>query len=223
MQFGKAERNAIHRAVAAGGLEPAECRLEEGRRRLAVIHELSNSYFGVSRYFPEPSPLQPFPAYRVRRVVGDRRPAIRTARHWSTVIELVKEWASEITEPDLWAAQKGEPFSSSDQYENIRNDPFTQDEQTQIVARLEEVKLHVLKYELSAEQTAGIERRLDDLKETSKRVGRKDWITMVYGAAFGMVVDDLVPAKIVQEILAIIMHGVAHLFGFGGPLPPLPP
>jgi ElaB/YqjD/DUF883 family membrane-anchored ribosome-binding protein len=140
------------------------------------------------------------------------------------VIDLATKWAEEISEPDLWSkVQHDQVFPASGEYEDIRNDPFTPDEQMQIAARLEEVKQQVQKYELSVEQTAGIERRLDQLKETSEHIGRKDWITMAYGAAFGMLVNDLVPAKIVQEILAMIIHGVAHLFGIGGPPPPLSP
>jgi len=61
--------------------------------------------------------------------------------------------------------------------------------------------------ELTAEQISGVEQKLDDLVEASKRVGRKDWLTMLYGAAFGMIVNDRVPAHIVQAVIAMTIHG----------------
>jgi hypothetical protein len=160
VRFEKPQRNAIYRAIAAGGLEPAECKLEEGSWRPRVIHPPSDSYFQVGRSmsFSEAAFVLPVPAYRIRRAVGGRRPAFRTGRDWAAVIDLVREWAEEVTEPDLWAdAQHGRVFPPGDQYEDIRNDPFTPDEQMQVVARLEEVKQYALKYELTDEQAAGIE------------------------------------------------------------------
>ncbi len=75
--------------------------------------------------------------------------------------------------------------------------------------------------ELTAGQMAGIEDRLADLGEAAKRVGRKDWLTMLYGAAFAMIVNDLVPTDVVQHILSMAATGLAHLIGIGGPPTPI--
>jgi len=77
--------------------------------------------------------------------------------------------------------------------------------------------------ELTAEQVEGIEQKLDVLTEASERVGRKDWLVMVYGAAFGMIANDSVPAHLVQNIIAMTIHGLGHIFGLGGLPPALPP
>jgi hypothetical protein len=53
--------------------------------------------------------------------------------------------------------------------------------------------------------------------------GRKDWRIMLYGAAFDMIVTDQVPPHIVQSILMMAIHGVAHILGVGGPPPSIAP
>ena len=57
--------------------------------------------------------------------------------------------------------------------------------------------------------------------DASKRVGRKGWITMRFGAAFGMIVYDTVPPHVVQGIITSVVTGLGHIFGIGGPPPVL--
>ena len=66
-----------------------------------------------------------------------------------------------------------------------------------------------------------IEEKLDAVNEASARVGRKDWIMMLNGAAFSLIVNDLIPPHVVDAILRIVFHGIAHVFGVGGPPPPI--
>jgi hypothetical protein len=37
--------------------------------------------------------------------------------------------------------------------------------------------------------------------EASERVGKKDWLTVLYGAVFGMIVNDIDPPHAVQGLL----------------------
>jgi hypothetical protein len=89
--------------------------------------------------------------------------------------------------------------------------------------RMEEVKRRVRQTpELTQEQISGIEQKLDDLTEASERVGRKDWLVMLYGTAFGLIVNDAVPPHVVQSVITMAIHALAHVFGLGGPPPSLP-
>jgi hypothetical protein len=65
----------------------------------------------------------------------------------------------------------------------------------------------------------GVERGLDELREASTRVGRKDWLTMLNGAMFSLTVNDLVPQHVVQGAFQMLISGVGHIFGVGGPPP----
>jgi hypothetical protein len=46
---------------------------------------------------------------------------------------------------------------------------------------------------------------------------------MLYGAAFGMIVNDSVPPGVVQSIIGMVVHGLGHILGIGAPPPGLPP
>jgi hypothetical protein len=46
---------------------------------------------------------------------------------------------------------------------------------------------------------------------------------MLYGAAFGMIVNDRVPAHIVQAVIAMTIHGPWPSFGLGSLPSALPP
>ena len=141
------------------------------------------------------------------------------AKHeWSVILARVEDWASQIAAArDIWKdfiTDHGIPTASSDNIENI---PFNVSEREEIRKRLSQIPAQVReRYDLSAEQESGIGHKLDDLIAASERVGKKDWLVMVYGAAFGLIVNDEIPAHIVQGIITMIVTGVAHAFGIGG-------
>jgi len=76
------------------------------------------------------------------------------------------------------------------------NAPFTSEEQTQIPARIGEIKGYIrATYELTAEQMSRVEERLDNAEEASKRIGRKDWLMAFNGAVFSLFLSDLIPQQ----------------------------
>jgi hypothetical protein len=102
--------------------------------------------------------------------------------------------------------------------EEVSGAPFTAEEQATIAARIEEIKTEVRARDgVTVELYTAIEERLDGLKEASEHVRKKDWLTMLYGAAFGMIVNDGVPPHIVQAVITTVVTGLGHIFGLGGP------
>jgi tetrahydromethanopterin S-methyltransferase subunit G len=143
------------------------------------------------------------------------------------VLRLLNHWAGEvkyITENvDLWAEMQGSRDLLILDQGDIPNASFTPAEQAEISRRIEEIKQQARENpDLTARQISGIEQKLDDLVKAGARVGRKDWLTMLYGAAFGMIVNDTVPAHVVQGIITSVISGLGHIFGLGVPLA-LPP
>lgn len=147
---------------------------------------------------------------------------------WDNVLQQVVFWAGEVkyvTEtPDLWAElQKSRTVLAMAAEDEISNSLFAVEEQAEIAARIEEIKQQTRENpELTAAQISGIDNKLDELVDASKRVGRKDWLVMLYGAAFGMIVNDMVPAHVVQGIITTVITGLGHIFGLGGAPPSLP-
>ena len=149
--------------------------------------------------------------------------------YWGQLLAELKDWIGKVKfeheGADPWAEfeASGAMLAAAAQ-DVIGNRPFTAEEQAAIEGRIEEIKQQTREnLELSPEQVAGIEQKLDDFKEASERVGRKDWLTMLYGAAFGMIVDDTVSTHVVQGIITTVITGLGHIFGLASMPPALPP
>ena len=68
-----------------------------------------------------------------------------------------------------------------------------------------------------------MESGLEHAEKASRRMGRKDWITLFNGAVFSLILTDTITPDTAQHIILMAVHGISHLFGIGGPLPHLPP
>ena len=159
--------------------------------------------------------------------MGDRRADWRqlTAADWNQVIECLAAWAQEVKyetdTPDFWTELRQVPeILATAQAANASNAPFTPDEQAEIAHRLDEIKQLVREqFELSADQLDAIDQKVDELKEASERLGRKDWLMILYGSLVSTFVTGAVPSGVIQTVLTTVVHGIAHIFGFGGPPP----
>lgn len=48
---------------------------------------------------------------------------------------------------------------------------------------------------------------------------RKMWLYTFYGAVMSTFMTDEIPPHVIQIIVTTIVHGIAHIFGIGGPPP----
>jgi hypothetical protein len=147
---------------------------------------------------------------------------------WDQFLEQITYWAREVRyeldTPDFWAELKNSARVLAELDDELAdNRPFTQGERTQIAQGLDEVKEHVsATYHPAPEQMAVIERGVEELKEATERVNRKDWGLMFQGIILGWVVDAFVPPEAVHGILMVLLYGIAHIAGGGPPaIPPL--
>jgi hypothetical protein len=224
----KFQRNPIYEAIVAGGLDAHECELSEPTEsvgidvQVRISHGPSGSYFTIGG--------NALYGYTGTYVVGDSAISLPyKAITWFDVPKLVLRWAEEVKRdldtPDLWAELKRErEILTGTRYEAAENTPFTPAEQAEIAKQLGEIKEYVKKtYSLSSQQMSGIEARIDEASEAARRIGRKDWLLLFYGVMFSVIVTQLLPPEAVQQILAMALHGLDHLFSFGGTPPQLPP
>jgi hypothetical protein len=125
-----------------------------------------------------------------------------------------KKPAENTRKPDLWEriAKPGIPASEPDV-----NTPFNSGERRQITAGIQSAKNRAeANPDITAEQLEAITRRLDEAAEASKRLGRKDWLALLYGQILTLMTADLIPPHIVQGLFTGIMHAIGPIFG--GPL-----
>jgi hypothetical protein len=216
----KVQRNELFSAIVAGGVDPLDCRLDDldqdhrsNTQRACVTHLSSDSRFRFER-------VNQIGEYEIRE--GGRGPQKRLS--WQNILDNVTAWAQEITQPDFWIDLPHKPNLLLEAlYEDLRNAPFTIDEQTQVTRQLSEIKEYVKKtYSLSGEQVSRVEAGFDEVDRASRRIGRKDWLLLFNGALFSLILTDILPSQAVQQILIIALHGMSHLFGMGEPPPQLP-
>jgi hypothetical protein len=142
---------------------------------------------------------------------------------WDQVWAYFGRWLGQVAEehaaPDLWATlrQQADVIVG----EAVANTPFTLDEQAQVTAQLTEAKEYVrANLELEPAQLDRIEAQLDYLIDASRRVGRIDWRNLFVGSFLSLVIQGVVPVLPIQQVLFVVLHGLAALFGGGTPLLP---
>jgi hypothetical protein len=150
----------------------------------------------------------------------DKDPAALTPVNSSGYVGIVRDWAAKLKADRA----RQQPLGSGPEPTQPRvvqaeeNTPFTPAERAEIAKQLRATRRSVQKnYGLSAEQLSAIDRRLEEAEEASKRLGRKDWKLLFYGAVFGLILNDAVPPDVAQHIFTGVVHGITHLLGGGVP------
>jgi hypothetical protein len=216
MLFTKPERNEIYDAIARSDLDPVECDLEVSQSSAVLTHKS-----GSCLEFRVNTNGTKFRVHSVIADVSDKRDEIGLEISW--VAPYVTDWANSVKEGieliDLWAdIRRGQEILSDIEGVDSGNTSFTQDEQKQIAAQLQEVKKELKEqFELSSEQMTRIDERLDQAVEASTRMGRKDWLLLFGGTVFNLIVTDTVTSGVAGHIFTMVIQGLIHLFGTGGP------
>lgn len=205
----KWQRNALFKAVAAGGLEPRECTIHADDTGTVITHAPSRA-----RCFVTDSDGH----YKTHSVIPDTPSWPPLDRYtWTAVTEVVERWASDVkldTEtPDMWAElQRERELFSGAWTADVQNTLFTLDEQMAIAEQLRQVKDWVSKtYAMSTAQMDSLQQSLDYLAGATARAGRRDWVLMAVGIGAGWILQSLVPPEAAQEILGTLLDGVRDL------------
>jgi hypothetical protein len=203
------------------GVNPADCELDTWVDGVSVIHSPTRSDFHLE--------LQPHRYLYMWRVTDGPDPGEGVCENWDDVLEQLGYWAEEAEyvndTPDFWEELKRAPeILAAAQSAGASNAPFTPEEQAEVSNRLDAIKQLVRQqFELTGDQLAAVDQKVDELKEATTRVGRKDWVVMVNGALLSLIVNDVVPAHVVQSLFSMLITGIGHLFGIGGPPPVIGP
>ena len=55
-----------------------------------------------------------------------------------------------------------------------------------------------------------------DMRQSSERLGRKDWALVAIGAGVSLVVAGVVPPILMLKLAVAAIHDLGHLLGLGG-------
>lgn len=229
MPLSKARRNDLMKALLLGGLKAQDCTFHrpEGSARGAavslvplnqILHKPTGSTF---EFNASGTQNHGYLIPRDAAWIGQMRSCTDpweswTTQDWQGVVTLAEEWAAMTAEwaviPDLWALNAKPLPKATD------NRPFTQPERDEIAKSLDDITQFVReKFELPDVQVAAIAQAVEELKEASGRVGRKDWKMMFYGALVSLGLEHAVSSGVVEVVFRLAVQGLGHLFGAGSP------
>jgi hypothetical protein len=173
----KRQRNEIFKTIAASGVDPQNCTLEDPlstwrQFSAAIRHGPSLSSFRIKGYSDKPG------TYVAFMRVGDTSQGRSPEGQWDTLMAALDTWAREVAyeidTPDLWTELQQMPqILTAVQSADGSNQPFTADEQAEIWSRIDQAKDAVRREnpELTAGQISAFEKVLDEVKEATTRVG----------------------------------------------------
>jgi hypothetical protein len=151
--------------------------------------------------------------------VGDQSSPVffDSARNFDDLSGKIAAWAKDIIKwvdtPDLWKSMPDPAAIPGELTPDSPNTPFSPDEQAAISAQLKEIKEAVKQtYQLTAEQSAELDKKFDEAEKASRRMGRKDWGLLFGGAVFSLILSDAITPGIAGHILMLMEHGLGHLF-----------
>jgi hypothetical protein len=127
---------------------------------------------------------------------------------WDLQIDYFKDWLSylkrEISSPDLWSKIDKENILAKGVTESEDNLPFTSMEFEKIQVSLNEIKEYILKTQsLSQNDVKFLETRISYLEESSKRLGRKDWISILIGVLANIIIGLALAPETAKELFKI--------------------
>jgi hypothetical protein len=207
--FTKDQRNEVFRALVTGGLDPAACDTAFLPDRFDLGHRPTLSTFSASY-------KEGYWFYK-RKLGSDPEISAAMGRTWGQLSKHIEKWARDVVEwadaPDLWATLSGGSVIPGDLSSESENTPFTPDEQAAISGQLKDIAESIKKaYELTAEQSAEIDKKFEEAEKASRRMGRKDWGLLVGGAVFSLILADVITPGVAGHILMMIEHGIGYLF-----------
>jgi hypothetical protein len=220
MMLTKRDRNKIYETITLNALDPAEFNLEDTDNKVLISH-----HSGATFEFSDRNPLGEFQV-EAQVPEGINETSMQSTFDYVVAIDL-PHWleAIRLTSgiPDLWTEmQRSQRLVADIRHEDMDNSSFTEDEQRQIAALLEEIKKQIKEgFELTGEQIIQVHKGVDEVVEASKRMGRKDWFIYFLGTITALMITATVTGGMGEHIINMVLHGLAHLFGDEGEPPQL--
>jgi hypothetical protein len=114
---------------------------------------------------------------------------------------------------DLWA-ELDIPSGSTDDSQSLQNTPFSNEEHIRIAAALRELEEEVQRQGgLTTEQANLLHEQVEYLVESSKRLGRKDWLVATAGALIGFTIQAGLTSDAATQIIRLAgeaLRWIAH-------------
>jgi hypothetical protein len=154
---------------------------------------------------------------------------VETVNHrdrWAVKSGVTQVWLEELRRevdaPDLWATIGQEKvLSTAAASTALDNRPLTAAEQSLIAAKLDEIKAYLLQgQQFAAEEAETVEREFIYLRESSERLGKKDWLNNLLGGLVGLAIGLALDPEKARGLLRLAGAVFQSLWGTGHNLLP---
>jgi len=123
----------------------------------------------------------------------------------------------ELTAPDFWGQLASNPLVLAQASTTDDNSRFRDDEHEELLRRLASIESRLIEfYGDTLPRLSAIEKRMEEIRNASTRIGRKDWIMLVVGQLFNLVATLGLDGEKAREVFELVGVG---LKGFAGLLP----
>ncbi len=125
---------------------------------------------------------------------------------WTSQLEIFKNWVSylkrEIETPDVWGAISSGANLVDTASSETSNEPFTSEQKRYVAIGLDEIKQYLLTaHKLDPELVEG---QINYLRESSERMGRKDWINVLISVLVGFILNATVTPDSARDIFRFV-------------------
>jgi hypothetical protein len=174
----------------------------------------------------------PGQAGQTSSLAGKAQTFLFSEQYWKDALEYFREWLRSLKEflaavdlhkatPDLWSAVQAEKalvlhITSVDS----RNAPFSVEEQRYISTQLRELKEFVAASDgFQRKHAEQVETSLRYLEEAAERMGRKDWLNVLFSVLMGIVIAGVFAPDRAHELFTMAMALFNGLYEFALQLP----
>ena len=146
---------------------------------------------------------------------------------WIEAFDFVKAWVArveaQVEAPDLWA-ESAKERALAEASASAGDEKFTAQEQQILGQKLDEIEAYARDtYSLAGESQALLEGQVGYVRGAIGRLGKRDWLGVLYATLINLAVRDLVPTGAVPDLLRFAWTAVQVVFGNTPELPPVSP
>jgi hypothetical protein len=192
----KTQKNRILEFVVKYGPPPSDFQWTEKEQEESLSYSTSKRPYRVSILTHRPTNYYCiFGAHSIKISPGHSA-KVESFSHedrWEKKESTCGKWLivvkKEVEAPDLWAAIAQERILPTAASAAVDNRHFTPEERSLIHAKLDGIKAYLLDgQDFTTEQAETVEREFAYLRESSKRLGRKDWLNNLLGGVVGLAI-----------------------------------
>jgi hypothetical protein len=135
---------------------------------------------------------------------------------WGYVLKWLAQLKLELESPDLWGTIAQEKtLTDVVAHSNDSNEKFKPKEIQMISQQVEEIRQYILTtIPLTEEHKEFTEKSFNYLKDSAKRLGRKDWLLLATGALINIIINTHMTSEQIRQVLRFAGIALGKIFGY---------